>query len=258
MKEFLAFAHELSQSGQSFITVTLVGIRGGAPQEIGAKAIITEQGLVWGTVGGGKVEAKAIAYAKEFLQSNQPTECVTWNLQRDVGMTCGGEVILTFEPCCPPQWQIAVFGAGHVSQALVRVLLTLDCSVTCIDSREEWIAKLPQSAKLRTQTVSEPRSVVAQLSPQTFFVVMTQGHATDIPVLEEIFKTHPQALYVGCMGSDVKARRMKLELKEKGVSLEALEKFSSPIGLPIGMNTPAEIAISVAAQLMKVRGANFL
>ena len=75
-----------------FVTVTLLEIRGSAPQITGAKALITANGLECGTVGGGKIEAAAIRYAQEALQANRGTTCqlVTWNLQTDIKMTCGG------------------------------------------------------------------------------------------------------------------------------------------------------------------------
>ena len=67
---------------------------------------------------------------------------VEWNLQRDVGMTCGGVVKLFFETYNHSQWQIAIFGAGHVAAAVVHCLLPLECRVTCIDPREEWLDRL--------------------------------------------------------------------------------------------------------------------
>jgi xanthine dehydrogenase accessory factor len=94
---------------------------------------------------------------------------------------------------------------------------------------------------------------VHRLDRETYFVVMTQGHATDIPVLKKIFETYPDAPFIGCMGSSIKAKKMKLELKGFGVSENHLERFRSPIGLTLGGNDPAEIAVSVAAQLLECR-----
>lgn len=255
MNEFLNQAMALQNEGTRFISVTLTSVRGGAPQELGAKAIITEQGLYWGTVGGGKIEAHCIRKAQEILSTkNAPRlESFIWNLQRDIGMTCGGEVTMIFETYGEASWKVVVFGAGHVSQALVRTLLTLDCQVTCIDPRPEWIEKLPSSPKLKTIHALQPKQLVSTLDPSSYFVVMSQGHATDVPILFELFTKYPDARYIGCMGSDIKAKKMKNDLLAQGISMSALERFRSPIGMDIGGNTPAEIAISVAAQLLECR-----
>jgi xanthine dehydrogenase accessory factor len=123
------------------VTVTLLDSRGSTPQIKGAKALIATKGFEWGTVGGGKIEAAAIDYAKEALQTHRRTifNLVTWNLQTDLGMTCSGEVKLFFEIDNKGVWNIAVFGAGHVAQALIPMLAKLHCRVTCVDSRHEWL-----------------------------------------------------------------------------------------------------------------------
>jgi xanthine dehydrogenase accessory factor len=256
-KTFWAAASTLDQKGSPFVVATLVSTRGHAPQDQGAKAIMTLDGLFWGTIGGGKVEARALRYAQELLtKSSDPKQTpvlVTWNLQRDIGMTCGGEVTFLFEVHGATRWKIALFGAGHVAQAVVRTLLPIDCKITCMDSRAEWLDRLPKDSKLETICDPEPSRLVSQFDPDTFFVVMTQGHATDMPILEAILKQLPEAPYVGSIGSDIKALKIRKELKERGVSPETIEKLRCPIGLELGSNALAEIAISVVAQLLQVR-----
>ena len=237
-----------------FVTVTLLEIRGSAPQITGAKALITSNGLEWGTVGGGKIEAAAIHYAQEALQAHRGTTCklVTWNLQTDIGMTCGGEVKLFFEVHNKGEWNIAVFGAGHVAQVLIPMLLKLHCRVTCIDSRSEWISKLPEHPKLHKLTPDDPSSLVQSFPPNTFFVLISKGHATDLPVLIQILSTR-NAPYIGVIGSNQKARVLKRELTAHGIPLEKQNSFLCPIGIPMGNNTPAEISFSIIAQLIQQR-----
>jgi xanthine dehydrogenase accessory factor len=261
MSTVWSVAGNLEVAGTPFVMVTLVSSRGHAPQDPGAKALVTAEGLQAGTVGGGKVEARAIAYARELLaavaETPTPTPTpvlVTWNLQKDIGMTCGGEVTYLFEVQRRDRWKVLVFGAGHVSQALVRALLPLEVQVTCTDSRGDWIEKLPSAPNLQTLRLDSPESMVAGSSGSEFFVVITQGHATDVPVLEAIFRRFPSPRYVGVIGSETKGLKIKAELRARGVSEESLSVLRIPIGLPLGSNHPGEIAVSILAEMIQVRG----
>lgn len=254
MIEHWLTASELTESAEAFVVITMIACRGHVPQEIGAKAIVTIEGLKQGTVGGGKVEAKAIVHARSLLadENNEP-QILTWNLTSDVGMTCGGEATFLFEVHNPKNWKIAVFGAGHVSQALIRTLANLDCHMTCLDTREEWLSRIPNSRKIKKILAMDLPAEVAKLSSDTFFVVMTQGHGTDLPILEKIYLTHPHAPYVGVMGSDVKAKKIRGDLFKRGISEGQVDRLKSPVGLPIGGNRPYEIAISIAAELLQIK-----
>lgn len=237
-----------------FVTVTLLDSGGTAPQINGAKALVTTGGLEWGTVGGGKIEAAAIEYAQEALETYRGTTCklITWNLKTDIGMTCGGEVKLFFEIHNKGEWHIAVFGTGHVAQVLIPMLVSLHCHVTCIDSRPEELAKLADHPKLNKVTRDDPAHLVAQLPSNTFFVLLSKGHAADLPVLTEILSTR-DAPYIGVIGSTQKANVLKRGLTAAGITTEKQQDYVCPIGLPLGNNTPAEISFSIIAQLIQRR-----
>ncbi len=143
MRNYFEVFAELQTNKTQFVEIVLVSARGSTPANAGARAIVVASGIICGTVGGGKVEAKAISHAQNLLNSVENlVDFVIWNLQKDVGMTCGGEVKLYFEVHNHNAWKVAVFGAGHVAQALVPLLTTLDCAITCIDSRAEWLNRL--------------------------------------------------------------------------------------------------------------------
>jgi xanthine dehydrogenase accessory factor len=245
-------ASELAQRKSNFVMVTLVKVIASAPQEEGAKCLITENGLVAGTIGGGKLEVAAIEFAKEMLDKKDAAwvTMMKWNLQTDIGMTCGGVVELLFEKFVFDQWQIAIFGAGHVSQALTRVLQTLNCKITVVDERDEWVEKLPEVKVIKTD---DAKLAVAAFSRDTFFLSMTKGHAFDIPFLLEVYRQFPEAPYVGVIGSKSKRNAIINDLKSLDVQDNFINKLHIPIGLPIGNNTPEEIAISVSAQLLLER-----
>src|SRR5437762_3219360 len=248
---------ELSQSGIPFVCVTMVQAQGSTPQDAGSKMLITAGDLITGTVGGGRVEHKAIEHARKMLAQpvNQTplTELVEWNLKRDVGMTCGGSVKLLFETYNHSDWRIVVFGAGHVASAVVNCLEPLDCDVTCIDPRTDWLDRIPARTRLRKIQSSEPRALVAELPDDAFVVCMTMGHATDRPILEEIFRQDRRFPFLGVIGSKAKRAVLLKELAAAGISRDRADAFQCPIGLELGTNQPGEIAISVVAQLIQER-----
>ncbi|PYQ27641.1 MAG: xanthine dehydrogenase accessory protein XdhC, partial [Acidobacteria bacterium] len=97
---------------EPLVTVTIVDTMGSVPQDRGAKMIVTRAGLQFGTVGGGKVETKAIAEAQKMLNGEvaENTKFVQWRLAQDVGMTCGGVVKLYFEAQNVGKWRVVIFG----------------------------------------------------------------------------------------------------------------------------------------------------
>jgi len=254
LPQYVDCIQRLVESQTPFVIATLISMRGSAPQIVGAKAVVTAQGIVAGTVGGGKIEARAVRYAQKLLErfEGRTNDLVTWNLQTDVGMTCGGEVQLYFEVCADSPWTVAVFGAGHVAQTLVPMLTQLNCHVVCYDPRQEWIDRLPDHLNLSKICVADLSKHVRDLPANAFFLLMTQGHATDLPVLAEILSTR-QAPYIGVIGSLQKAKVVRRELSERGFSDDQINSYLCPIGLPLGNNTPAEISISVIAQLIQTR-----
>jgi len=244
----------LESEGVPFVLVTLVDAIGSTPQDAAAKMLVTKQGLHSGTVGGGKVEAAALKMASEVLaMGDAKPKFVSWTLKGDVGMTCGGSVRFYFEPHFGPgPWSIAVFGAGHVAQALVPVLIPLPCRITVVDSRTEWLERLPRSNNLRAVHSEAPESIVPSLADDSYLLVMTMGHTTDRPVLRRAL-TDRNFPFIGVIGSDAKAKILRRELAEEGVSAEVSAQFHCPVGLDFGTNHPHEIALSIAAQLLMER-----
>lgn len=247
--------HQLHDQGEPFVTCTLLSSRGHAPQNPGAKALVTRQGLVAGTIGGGKLEARAIREAVALLAdiaAYTAPMVMAWDLQKDIGMSCGGSVTVLLELCAPRRWRIAVFGAGHVAQALCRTLVTLPCQVICVDTRTEWVQRLPAVGNLAAQTVSDMAAFAAVLAPGTFCVVVSMGHAVDLQVLK-VLVSRNDLPFIGSMGSKVKARAIKADLIRAGLAAEQVRRLHCPIGLALGSREPCEIAISITAQLLLAR-----
>lgn len=250
-------AAALERDGQAFVLVILVDSLGSTPQDSGAKMLVTTNGLLAGTVGGGKVEAKAIELATALLSRNEiAPHFVNWTLKTDVGMTCGGSVKLYFEPHAGGgvggAWPIWIFGAGHVVQALVPVLAPLDCQLTIVDPRRDWLDRLPRGRNLRYLHVEEPADLVPTVPDNAFLLCLTKGHSSDRPVLQRALaeRNFP---FVGAIGSDAKAEVLRRELIAAGLPPERAAQFHCPLGLDFGTNHPHEIALSIAAQLLTER-----
>jgi xanthine dehydrogenase accessory factor len=254
MPTFFEALNELAASNVPFVSVTVVDTLGSTPQDRGSKMLVTAEGRYFGTTGGGKIEARCIEEARKLLDDDDApkTRYFQWSLEKDIGMTCGGIVRVYFEAFNVTRWNIVIFGAGHVAQAVVDTLLKLDCRMTCIDTREEWLARMPQSQKLTKIRTSDMTAEVAKIPENSFVVLMTMGHTTDKPILIEILRTR-KFPYLGVIGSNAKAKRLRQDIAEAGLPEEAQRAFYCPIGLEIGSDAPQEIAVSVAAQLLQER-----
>lgn len=255
----MTFVEELSAmvaSGEPFVSVTVVEKTGSVPAEPGAKMLVTAAGRRTGTVGGGRAEAEAIEHAIGMLgdASAPQTRFVSWNLTKDLGMSCAGVVRLFFEIYNAPRWTIAIFGAGHVANALAHVLISIDCRVLVFDTRQEWLDRLPASPRLVATRPDTLTSVVPSLPADAFVLLMTTGHEADLEVLLEVLRAR-EFPYVGMIGSATKAKRTRQQLADAGIEQSKIASVTCPIGLPFGSNHPSEIAISIAAQLLERRDA---
>jgi xanthine dehydrogenase accessory factor len=245
---------DAARHGVPGVLVVVVETAGSTPQDAGAKMWVTAAGLAHGTVGGGRLEAAALRVAAEMIESGAPApRLVRWSLKADIGMTCGGTVTLYFEPH-PGRagWTIAIFGAGHVVQALVPVLAPLRCRIVVCDPRAEWIARLPSFPNLSVHCLPEPADLVRELPDHAFVLCLTQGHATDRPILHRCL-TERQFPFLGAIGSAAKAAVLRRELVEGGVPAARAGEFHCPLGLGLGTSHPQEIAVSIAAQLVSER-----
>ena len=160
-----------------------------------------------------------------------------------------------FERVSPDNaWHLVLFGAGHVAAALVPILATLRCQVDVVDPRGEWIGRIGDFPNVRKHQPARYEDMVELVGAKSFVLSITQGHSTDRPVLTEVLRRHPEIPYVGVIGSASKRAVLMRELAEDGIDEALRGKVVCPMGLKIGTNDPAEIALSIVAQLLQVRG----
>lgn len=253
--DLLNTALSLKDKQEPFVLVKIVHTVGSVPREAGAGMIVTKAGRLDGTVGGGKLEARCLLECEDMLsgQKKETTRFHKWRLDSDIGMTCGGSVQVYFELYFGCDWRVVIFGAGHCAQSLCRVLSVLPCRIVVVDTRSDWLSKLPVHSHIEAVTVESHTDYVHSLKETDFVVLMTMGHSTDSPVLVKILKRFQANLpYLGVIGSEAKRARLVKDLQTAHLN-ECSDAFFCPVGLDIGGNTPGDIAISVAAQLLAVK-----
>ena len=303
------------------MVVSVVGVQGSAPREIGARMTVTLDTAA-GSIGGGTLEHMAIQRARTLLRRAATDHClVSFPLAPDTDQCCGGVVVLLFEPLSrtaavlaaladqradqgvatllgsdrkltwhgrPPaslpvsfEWPqpgrpdaqllrdgddewllehrpdrrfvVALFGAGHVGRALIRVLAPLPCRVLWLDERaDQFPSRLPDNVE---RIVAGGPAHVASLPAASLLLIMTHRHTLDYQLCELALQREDLP-YVGLIGSATKRRRFEKALCRAGLPSAALQRLVCPIGLPgISGKQPAVIALSVAAQLLEWNGA---
>ncbi|WP_372651115.1 XdhC family protein [Halobacteriovorax sp.] len=242
----------LDSEGICFCVATLVDTKGSAPQDRGARIIVFPDGKFEGTIGGGKLENFTLKRSLELLSLDEVknVEYCSVNLQKDIGMTCGGVASIYFEVFNRNPWNITVFGAGHVSQSLCRFLVKLNCNLTIVDNRKEWLDRFDDLDGVKVIHLENMSDHVKSIPCNSFVVLMTMGHSKDVPILNEILSQEIKYPYLGVIGSIAKRNSMEKELREKGV--ENFD-FICPLGANIGDNSPPEISISIIAQLLEYK-----
>ncbi len=328
MNEWIDELSDLSAAGEPAVLVTVAGIRGSAPREIGAKMIVTA-GETIGTIGGGQLEYQSTRIAVGML-ADEKLALRSFPLGSSMGQCCGGVVEILFEPVAGgmPAWlrdlralhgqrepaiiatrisqsapakfvvtadrvfgvdesdadvalvstarglldagpaarrdlqelyepvvksdfNIAVFGAGHVGAAVVNALSRLECNIRWVDSRRNVFRDVP--ANVRAIETSEPALEVAAMPPESYYLVMTHSHAIDFDVCDRILR-RGDARYCGLIGSVSKRRRFEKRYRQQGMPAALLDALICPIGVDgISGKKPAEIAVSAAAEILKVR-----
>ena len=264
------------------VVVTLDSVIGSAPREAGCRMIVTTD-KIFGSIGGGNLEFEATAHARELLamesmpgQEHQPVA-----LGPALNQCCGGSVTLLFE-CCEadvPDWleellnearietlesadgkqwlelngeqlkPLILFGAGHVGQAVARLLADLPFEVTWVDNRPNVFPDRP-GPNINVVDSEDMLSEVSKAPPDSIFVVMTHSHQLDEDICFEVLSRGAFA-WLGLIGSITKRRRFIQRLAQRGIGETSLAQLVCPVGLRgIKGKQPATIALSLVAQLM--------
>lgn len=330
MKALFKTMKDIMLRGENAVLVTVTGSSGSVPRGAGAHMLVTEQGRVCGSIGGGPVERRAEQEAMDALRIKSSAIRhfqLKENQVEDLGMVCGGEVsvwlhylsggdgLLNVVDCaltsleagercwlaadltdggdltlyCRQQGAVGgflpealvealgnrpfqmelegrlwyaeplvrpgtvyIFGGGHVAQALVPVLAAVEFRCIVVEDRPEFcdLRLFPGASEVRLVEM-ERLSETLKVNREDYVCIMTRGHANDVQC--EAFALNTPAQYIGVIGSRRKTAWVNQILKEKGFTDKDLKRVTTPIGLPIRAESPAEIAVSIAAQLIQIR-----
>ncbi len=225
--------------GSPVVLATVIEVKGAAPARTGFKLLVHADGSYTGNVGGGALEQQVHCDGAALLARGAP-RLAHYRLTEEgpdaLGMLCGGEVTVFLEPY-RPQPVLFIVGGGHIGQPLAELAQIVGYDVQTVDVRPE-----------RADRVQfDPASVAAN----SFIVLITEDHVTDEATLRQALET--PAAYIGMIGSLRKVGIVLDHLRADGYTDEALSRVRAPIGLDLGGREPAEIALSILAEIECVR-----
>lgn len=244
----------LLDEGTPFVLVSVLEAVGSTPRKGDAKMLVLPDGRIFDTIGGGKVEAQAIADALDALKRGV-SRVVDYELrpsgEHALGMVCGGQTKVALDVHSPGS-TLLVIGAGHIGQKLAPMAKLLDFRVVVLDARPEFAntGRYPEADEV---IVGHPKDAadLVRIDERTHVVIVTHGHMHDKDALRAVVTS--DAAYVGMIGSRNKVKTVLGELAAEGVPAEALARTRAPIGLDLGGHTPGEVSLSILAQIVAER-----
>lgn len=260
MVDIYSKLQEFRSQGKDAVIVTVTEKEGMGPADVGKKMIVTENNVAFGTIGGGAIEYFAREKCKDILLSRQSLSekyvLMDRNIQVDDGqivlpMACGGKATLFYEFIGPKQY-VYIFGAGHCGAALARILKPLGFHITIIDNRKEVVDALDDSADIKVVDNFAAYIEKHRIPDNRYVVVCTPGHESDYDVLNKIFELNIKPRYFGMLCSKKKVSDYLNKLHESFKGKVDLSNFYAPIGLQTGGDSPEEVAISIASEILSI------
>jgi xanthine dehydrogenase accessory factor len=250
------------KTGNPCVVATVVGAKGSTPRKRGAKMLVCSNGSIRGTVGGGKFESLVLEHAQLAMESGEISlksfplhECH----DESFGAICGGEVTVLLEPHKMTQ-RLIISGAGHCGQALASLAKTCGWNVVVVDDRADLFESdfYQDAAGDMTYITGSNAFQTLELRNSDAVVLISRGHPEDRAALKDILTRDPSPTlaYLGMVGSRRKVSMVMDAMADEGIPQGRLAEVYAPLGLDIGSETPAEIAVSIVAEILQVtRGA---
>ncbi len=264
-------ARKYIEEGYDFVVARVVGTKGSAPRHRDACLLMRDGGHTVGTVGGGLLEAETEKLCRQMLQTKEKSMTYEFILDEKqkgkdgaLEMGCGGDATIQIDyisAADPGNFieefkemdRAFIFGGGHVAKALEPVLRHIDFETVIVDDREEYANpdRFPQAEQTVVCSDFDHCFDDIEVDQDSYLIIVTRGHRGDLTVLRQALRK-PFA-YLGMIGSRRKNNLLFDQLREEGFTEEELSRVHAPIGLEIGSETPEEIGISIAAEIIQVR-----
>ncbi len=249
--------YEAIGKGESFAIASVIETEGSSPGKPGHKMIVYPDGRQSGTIGGGKLE---VAVRDEMLAmiGRGLGGMLDYSFDPDspeaFGMVCGGKAVIAVEVVAGTV-NILMCGGGHVAAALASQCGELGFAYTVADGRENFAARerFPGAGELIATSPAD-YITATELTRYSHIIIFTHDHGLDLESLRAVVKSSYQG-YIGLIGSARKWTRFQKELLGEGVTKAWLDGVHCPIGLAINAQTPAEIALSIAAEIVREKNA---
>lgn len=247
---------EEAAAGRGFCLAIISEAKGSVPRRAGSTMLVRADGSTVGTVGGGTVERMVVDDALAAIREGVPTSH-GYNLNdpdgEETGSICGGQLTILFLPETA-QMRFHLFGAGHVARPTAHLASTVGYAVSVYDGSAEWLTheNFPDVESLVHGPLPELAAKL-EWGEKDAVVILTGSHKEDFEILKA-FGEGDLPPYLGIIASKKKAIQFKKWLKGAGWSEERIGQVHMPVGLEINSRTPAEIAVSILAEIMTVRG----
>lgn len=228
----------------------IISTRGSTPRRAGAKMLVMASGNIHGTIGGGELERSVIQQALAVIRSGVPA-LRRHDLVQHHGMCCGGGVDIYIEPVMKKN-KLYIFGAGHTGTALAKLAHHTGFEVFVVDARKDQFKDLADTPVNRLPIAHEQVLPSLPFDERSYIAIMTYSHPMDREILAFCLKK-PFA-YLGMIGSRRKVEMTRKAFQESGTATtEELARVDMPMGIDIGAEGPAEIAVSILAKLIRVK-----
>jgi xanthine dehydrogenase accessory factor len=253
MENFFEKIVELKKSGEPAAFAIVIKIEGSTPRKVGAKMVVLKDGKALGTLGGGDLEKRVIEEAINAIKQRQPRiASFTLDIEKgNLDMMCGGKLDIYIEPILPDE-KLVIFGAGHITRSLAPLMKLTGFQVSVVEDSPDLLQKnkFPETEDLILTDMEQfARDLLSD--PRTYVVLLSRGYSRDKAILSELIQKDFK--YIGMIGSLRKIAAMKENLQKQGIPKEAFTKLQAPIGLDIGAETPEEIVISIAAEIIAAK-----
>lgn len=246
---------ELMKKGKRVALCTVIEKIGSGPAEEGKKILVTEDAEVIGTIGGGGLERKVKEEALKAIEEGRP-KTLKFSLyggakkdEVETGLWCGGTVTL-FVDVVEPDPKLVIVGSGHIALPTYRIADLLGFDVTVVDDSRETLTedRFPDAKRIRDENFENALKAVG-VGEGTYVVIVHGEPKHDLSALRRFIRE--KTAYLGILGSKSKIKKLKEVLRKDGFSEEEIKRVRAPIGLDIRARTPEEIAVSIAAELIR-------